>query len=1408
MRKRSLFILLMLSALFVILVPISSAAQRDHHTGLLFYTKQTNQADENNIFLLDQLGGEATAIATQGNFVYAGIGPRLVVFEFDNQGSLIPIGQSDILPGLIADIWIVDDLAYLANYDGGLRIVDISVPNIPQEIGYYQLPDVVSVVVDENYAYVANYSFLYVISVITPSAPTRVARLQVPDVALANIQIVKGGDYIYLLVDSRLISVAISDPENPEIVNTFTLQAAGTSIAIAGNYLYMGIDGSGTLGYFQILDISSPLAPIVVGSLQTQEIEAISIVGGKAYVYAKSRLYAIDVSDPQNPSEIGNYYYFNFTDGAVNGNYAFGTSGRIPGIRMIDISYPANMSEIGAYEYEISPDIRDWAASEAHLFLQDNLTKKLEVIDITNPVSMTWVSDFQHQNEEVRGVKIDGDYAYVFNERYNICCALYVDDISDPKNIVELGYTELSGQNSLDIAISDGYAYVLISSPAQLLTVDVISPTNPTEITSYELPDFSGVVNLELQENLLYITDWNGLRILDVSTPATPQEISYTEFSFSVMDSVIQNDFIYFSAVGGFRVFNISNPYGPSEIGVYKTSKHFTSLDIDANYAYITQQGLFGFEVLDISNPTMPTEAASYYDGSSVDGDSYEILKIGKYIYILDKYRGLNSFGGQGTGTYSISGQTLESDYSTLLPGVTVSTNTGLSTISDSNGIYSFTNLITGTYTLSASHPNYEMSPETSTITVPPDQTEINFWGWPLPPKPVVVLVHGFQSPTTEGFSCSPSTGATDIVHYSDVGNVNEATKYWGDMPDWLADDYDVWVAQLDTGKPTTLDKPSTPSLDSNGECLRSQIDHVYHQTGEQKVTVIAHSMGGLVSRNCLSDGDCRNKVQTLVTLGSPHAGLPAAKYAEKILGIACAMIPGVCEMSFENMEKFNKDNPNRRGISYYFIGGDGSSGPYHWYLTLWYPESGSNDSLVGKISAVGWKRTGFFEVGFHPYFWTLSSPPRQYWTDEFHSTATSFEDGDQDKTQIRDDYYHWRYQNSNRKSNAYECFTSLLDGGSPASDICSLASPSTTQNAAYTVASSPSQSTQLLKGVINAGDVLTDTLTIDNDGQTIFYTAWHTGTLSVNLQRPDGQVIDPAYAASHPDEVAYDSGMGGGEAPPFATYSITNTLPGAWSLIVDATSLGTTSTDFWAFGLLESNRTLGTGVDGYYYQHGDTAVLTATLQSDGSGFAGATVSAEISRSDGITDTVTLIDQGGGNYTADYTIPDTPGYLSIAVVAIGNDGGTDFSRQDNLLAIITSQDALFTGTYSDQGNDDNSDGFYETLDFTAEVSVSKAGDYIVSGLLFSEDGQFITNLSVAVSLETGTHFVTLPFNGDDIRAAEIDGPYTVTNMQISKINTGIPSQILDNEYATNFYNWNNFGSSPVSQLIYLPLVIK
>ena len=77
---------------------------------------------------------------------------------------------------------------------------------------------------------------------------------------------------------------------------------------------------------------------------------------------------------------------------------------------------------------------------------------------------------------------------------------------------------------------------------------------------------------------------------------------------------------------------------------------------------------------------------------------------------------------------------------------------------------------------------------------------------------------------------------------------------------------------------------PDGLSIEELGVWLRgviTEVCEVNELKPEQQIDLVAHSMGGIVSRVALQDQECAAKVHTLLTLGTPHSGTYLARLAD-----------------------------------------------------------------------------------------------------------------------------------------------------------------------------------------------------------------------------------------------------------------------------------------------------------------------------------------------------------------------------------------------------------------------------------------------------------------------------------------------------------------------------------------------
>lgn len=68
-------------------------------------------------------------------------------------------------------------------------------------------------------------------------------------------------------------------------------------------------------------------------------------------------------------------------------------------------------------------------------------------------------------------------------------------------------------------------------------------------------------------------------------------------------------------------------------------------------------------------------------------------------------------------------------------------------------------------------------------------------------------------------------------------------------------------------------------SLTKMVEALEKRVDEILRVTKSSQIDIIAHSLGGVISRYFMSVGAGRGKIRHLVTLGTPHQGTPLSMF-------------------------------------------------------------------------------------------------------------------------------------------------------------------------------------------------------------------------------------------------------------------------------------------------------------------------------------------------------------------------------------------------------------------------------------------------------------------------------------------------------------------------------------------------
>lgn len=142
-----------------------------------------------------------------------------------------------------------------------------------------------------------------------------------------------------------------------------------------------------------------------------------------------------------------------------------------------------------------------------------------------------------------------------------------------------------------------------------------------------------------------------------------------------------------------------------------------------------------------------------------------------------------------------------------------------------------------------------------------------------------------------------------------------------------------------------------TNTIGQNAEQLKSYIDYAQRDRNAWHVDLVAHSMGGLISRDYINrlmpaaSQDGRPQVSHLVMLGTPNMGSPCADIMSSAFELLGKKVEAVRQLRQDVAADFNKFTRNRKGVRFSALAGEVL--PTICYANEW------NDGVVTVPSAI-----------------------------------------------------------------------------------------------------------------------------------------------------------------------------------------------------------------------------------------------------------------------------------------------------------------------------------------------------------------------------------------------------------------------------------------------------------------------
>ncbi|WP_371802741.1 LVIVD repeat-containing protein [Candidatus Lokiarchaeum ossiferum] len=263
------------------------------------------------------------------------------IFDITDPINPITLGTYQDRGGAPHGLYVENDILYCASWGSGLLLIDVSDPANPTQIGQYlDGADSCTVVVDDDIAYIGNWDAgLHIVNVSDPSHITLMSRFSDPDYLISNVVV---QEKIAMITDTDLndgdlLFVNVSDPYNPVAFSYVYQGGIACNLLVRDDLLFLCDWDAGLV----ILNISDYGNITVVTSITSRKmVAAANLVLVDEILYItdwEEGLFIYDISDLHNPKKIGSYSIYKASPIFVIGNYAY-ISSYAEGFIILDIT--------------------------------------------------------------------------------------------------------------------------------------------------------------------------------------------------------------------------------------------------------------------------------------------------------------------------------------------------------------------------------------------------------------------------------------------------------------------------------------------------------------------------------------------------------------------------------------------------------------------------------------------------------------------------------------------------------------------------------------------------------------------------------------------------------------------------------------------------------------------------------------------------------------------------------------------------------------------------------------------------------------------------------------------------------------------------------------------------------------
>lgn len=312
----------------------------------------------------------------------------------------------------------------------------------------------------------------------------------------------------------------------------------------------------------------------------------------------------------------------------------------------VDVSTPATPNR-GA-RTGLASSIQDVQVAGNTVFVSANRNADIlgasgtvDVLDVTEVGRPVWVAS-STSFSTAGDLEISGSTAVVAS-RSSVIGTVKIFDVASGRPVLK-GTYEPAGVPA-GIAVSGEIAYISVSSlfGSQLDVVQISDLARPTRIGKLSIGYPQSV---QIVGTTAYVAcQWDGMRIIDVSTPANPKLLGTYDSPGKAMDVKVVGTLAYLAdGDNGLQIIDVANSARPSRIGTADSPGFAGGLAVTGNLAFVAD-GSAGLQVFDLTNPRLPERIGSF----NTLGIASAVQVVGNRIYVADGEWGLRILEIRGT---------------------------------------------------------------------------------------------------------------------------------------------------------------------------------------------------------------------------------------------------------------------------------------------------------------------------------------------------------------------------------------------------------------------------------------------------------------------------------------------------------------------------------------------------------------------------------------------------------------------------------------------------------------------------------------------------------------------------------------------------------------------------------------